>query len=100
MTAGVDELRPLRAGRLLTLRIQARQQTEDELERAALCNAQVLAECCYTGGKRTFSDGAAVLDGLTFPEMEELLTALGRTAAPGVVNPGFDNARYAALRRG
>ncbi len=108
MSTGLDELRPLTAGRLLSIRREVRQVTEDEPEQALLCNARVLAECCYQAGQRVFSDGGEVLDALTCREMEALLSALAagesRAGLPGTgggassVNPGFDNARFRRLR--
>jgi len=100
MTA--PELRPLTAGRLLTIRRETRAPAADEAERAALCNAQVLSECCFGPEGRCFPDGQAVLDALTFPEMEALLERLaGREeTAPAACNPRFDEARFAALREG
>jgi hypothetical protein len=97
------ELRPLRAGRLLEIRRAVRAQTEDGAERAALCNAQVLAEACFSGEEAAFPNGEAVLAELTFGEMESLLRRLGggeETPRPGAVNPRFDPARFHALREG
>ena len=54
MSAAVEELRPLTAGRLLTIRREVRSQTEDELEQALLCNAWVLAESCFYRGEPAF----------------------------------------------
>jgi hypothetical protein len=101
MSAAVEELRPLTAGRLLTIRQTAAEQTEDELARALLCNAQVLAESCFQGGRPVFADGQAVLDALTCREMETLLELLaaGEQPAPAApVNPRFDAGRFARLR--
>lgn len=96
----VDELRPLTAGRLLAIRREVCAGTEDELERGALCNARVLAECCLWGGEPAFPDAGAVLDELTFPEMEELLRRWRERKMPAAVNPSFDEARFARLREG
>ncbi len=108
MSVSLDELRPLTAGRLLSIRREVRRETEDGLEQALLCNARVLAECCYQAGQRLFSDGGEVLDALTCREMEALLSALaaggGRAGLPGTaagassVNPGFDDARFRRLQ--
>lgn len=96
----VDELRPLTAGRLLAIRREVCAGAEDELERGALCNARVLAECCRCGGKPAFSDAGAVLAELTFAEMEELLRRWRERKMPAVVNPRFDESRFVRLREG
>lgn len=95
----VDELRPLTAARLLTLWRTCGDAAE-EMERALLCNAGVLAECCFFEGEPVFEDGAAVLDALTTREMETLLEQLaeGRGAVPAE-NPAFDWAAFQRLRR-
>lgn len=97
----VDELRPLTAARLLTLWRECGDAAAEELERALLCNARVLAECCFYEGEPVFADGAAVLDALTTREMEDLLRRLAEGAAPPAVageNPAFDRARFQRLR--
>jgi len=106
MSADIDELRPVSAGRLLTIRRAVWDAETDELVRSARCNARVLAECCFWGGIPVFADEDAVLNALTFREMEMLLrqlagagTAAGSTA-PSAVNPNFDAARFARLREG
>lgn len=103
----IDELRPLPALRLLTIRQEMRGKTDDEQERAARCNAQVLSECCYFGNERVFPTGESVLAALTFREMETLLRALAASGgafspreAIRADNPGFDSRRFAALRNG
>ena len=75
MMEELDELRPPTAWRLLEIWRGTRELAEEPLERALLCNAQVLAESCLRQGKPVFPDGAAVLIGLTAGEMET-------TAAP------------------
>lgn len=87
------------AGRLLQIRREARARTDDDLERAALCNARVLAEA-LTGadGTPVYPTAEDVLDALSFPEMERLLSALSHGTRD--VNPNFDAARFAALREG
>lgn len=96
MSGGVTALRLPTAGRLLEIRREMRGRTDDELERAALCNAQVLAEACLDGeGNRVYDSAEAALAALTFPEMESLLSTLGGT--PKAENPNFDSARFAAL---
>jgi len=100
---GIDELRPLSAGRLLAIWRETREVTEDPLERSLLCNARVLAECCYHEGERVFDDELAVLSALTGRQMEKLLVRLaGDTpvSPPAEVNPAFDQARFNALREG
>ena len=102
MSGAVEELRPLTAGRLLAIRREAAERTEDELERAMLCNAQVLAESCFSSGGQVFSGGGDVLENLTCREMETLLglLAAGKDPAPAAtVNPRFDAGRFARLRR-
>lgn len=99
MSGGVTALRPLTAGRLLEIRREVRGRAGDALERAALCNAQVLAEACLDGeGDPVYAGPEAVLAELTFPEMEQLLLALGDGAQ--LLNPSFDAARFAALKEG
>lgn len=96
----VDELRPLTAARLLTLWRECGDAVEEELERALLCNAGVLAECCFFEGEPVFADSAAVLDALTTREMETLLQQLAEERGPGVPeNPAFDWAAFQRLRR-
>lgn len=96
----IEELRPLTALRLLTIRQEVCAQTEDELERGALCNAQVLAECCFCGGQPAFRDSREVLEQLTFGEMEGLLRHWkdGKNVKPAAVNPQFNEARFTCLR--
>jgi len=110
MSVGVDELRPLTAGRLLAIRREVRREAEDELEQALLCNARVLAECCYCREGPVFRDGDEVLGQMTCREMEALLSALaaGRgsagapvgasAASPASVNPHFDGQRFRRMR--
>lgn len=102
MKAKIDELRPMTAGRLLELWQERREKGGDALERSLLCNAKVLAECCYHQGEAVFADEWAVLSGLTAREMETLLRRLsgekGHQTGTETVNSGFDPARYDALR--
>ncbi len=103
MTEELDELRPPTAWRLLEIWRQTRELAEEPLERALLCNAQVLAESCLRAGAPVFSDGEEVLARLTSGEMELLLRRLaGETpaAAPSAVNRRFDMERFRALREG
>lgn len=102
----VDELRPLRLGRLLELWRQCRER-DDPLERVLLCNGQILSECCFCEGKRVYEDGAEALADLTGRQMEGLLRRLAEGGGPEdrrspaereAVNPAFDTARFAALR--
>ena len=74
----IDELRPLTAIRLLELWRACRKETEDPLERTLLCNARVLAECCFCRSEPAFSDEKAVLSALTGRQMAELLVAEAR----------------------
>ena len=96
----IDELRPLTAGQLLCIRREVCADTQDELERGALCNARVLAACCFCGGENVFSDAEKVLGELTFREMEELLRRWknGERVSLAAVNPHFDEARFACLQ--
>ena len=97
----MDELRPLPALRLLEI-WRANQEAEP-LERALLCNAQVLAESCLRQGKPVFPDGGAVLTRLTAGEMETLLRRLAGeepSPAPAAVNRDFDQGRFQALKEG
>ena len=101
MMNGIDELRSLSAGRLLAVWRETREITEDPLERSLLCNARVLAECCYHEGERVFADETAVLNALTGRQIEKLLVQLAGdspVSAPATVNPAFDQARFDALR--
>ena len=103
MMSGIDELRSLSAGRLLAIWRETRDVTEDPLERSLLCNARVLAECCYHEGERVFDDELAVLSSLTGRQMEKLLVRLAGdvpASAPAAVNSAFDQARFDALREG
>ena len=103
MRERIDELRGMSAGRLLAIWRETRKMTEDPLERSLLCNARVLAECCYCGGERVFADEAAVLTTLTGRQMESLLVRLAGGAAEELaaeVNPSFDRARFETLREG
>ena len=102
MSAAVEELRPLTAGRLLTIRREVRAQTEDELEQALLCNAWVLAESCFCEGRAVFRSGEEVLETLTPREMELLLRQLAEGEPPATAgdNPAFDRERFLALKEG
>ena len=59
----VDELRPLSAARLLALWRDCREAADDPLERTLLCNARVLAACCYREGAPAFADEEEVWNG-------------------------------------
>ena len=52
MMEELDELRPPTAWRLLEIWRGTRELAEEPLERALLCNAQVLAESCLYQGHR------------------------------------------------
>lgn len=99
---GIDELRPLTAAQLLELWRGCREAAEDPLERALLCNARVLAACCFCRGKPVFSDEAAVLSALTGRQIDGLLRQLAEAEpyGPETGNPAFDRARFDALREG
>lgn len=103
MMEELDELRPPTAWRLLEIWRGTRELAEEPLERALLCNAQVLAESCLYQGAPVFDDGAAVLARLTAGEMEALLRRLAGeepSPAPAAVNRGFDQTRFQALKEG
>ena len=95
---GIDELRPLTAGRLLTLWREHRDA--EPLERALLCNAAVLAESCFCQGEPAFESGEDVLAELTGRQMEELLRALAGGGQPRSAgeNPAFDSERFLRLK--
>ena len=94
----IDELRALTAGRLRT--IWREKQDAEPLERALLCNAQVLAESCFFRGEPVFENREAVLAELTGRQMEQLLRTLagGRQPRPAGENPTFDQGRFLRLK--
>ena len=96
----VEELRPLTAARLLTLWRESREAAEEDMERALLCNARVLAESCFSQGEPAFDSEQDVLESLTPREMEALLRHLaeGSTPVTAVENPAFDRAKFQRLR--
>lgn len=99
----IDRLRPMPAARLLAIWRDTREQTEEPLERCLLCNAQVLAECCWRGEERAFASAEQVLASLTGRQMEALLRRLmgeEPARAPEAENPSFDPERFRALREG
>ncbi|MHA5218970.1 hypothetical protein [Dysosmobacter sp. Phy] len=99
----IDRLRPMPAARLLAIWRDTREQTEEPLERCLLCNAQVLAECCWRGEERAFASAEQVLAALTGRQMEALLRRLMEeepARAPDAENPAFDPERFRALREG
>ena len=98
MMGKIDELRPLSALRLLE--IWRETQKAEPLERAILCNAQVLAESCFYQDKAVFRNGEDVLAALTTREMETLLRRLGGQEPPGPAggHPQFCPERFAALK--
>jgi hypothetical protein len=94
----IDELRQLTAGRLLA--IWRENSQVEAMERALVCNAQVLSESCFFQGEPVFDGGEAVLEALTAREMEGLLRQMAAGSAPAAVqeNPAFDQARFEQLR--
>ena len=97
----IEELRPLRALTLLTIR-QSLADT-DEAQRGLLGNAEVLSRACFSQGQRVFPDARAVLEELTVGQMEALLRRLSGEApspAPAAVNRNFEQSRFQALREG
>ena len=97
-----DELRQLTAIRLLTIWQECGEAAEEPMERALLCNARVLAECCFCQGEPVFESGEDVLERLTAREMEMLLRQLADGCAPVAAgeNPAFDSARFRRLQEG
>ena len=95
----IDELRPMTALRLLEIWRETRETAEDPLERALLCNARVLAECCRSGGEQAFAGEMQVLKELTGRQMEDLLLRLAEGGGrPAEKNAAFDMERFCALR--
>ena len=96
----VDELRPLTAGKLLEIWRKSRGEAEEALEQTLLCNAEVLAECCFFDGEPVFESREAVLQELTGSQMERLLRELAQDGmeVQKAENPVFDQARFYALR--
>ena len=97
-----DELRQLTALKLLTIWRECGEAAEEPMERALLCNARVLAECCFCQGEPVFESGEEVLERLTAREMETLLRRLAQedVSVPAEENPAFDPARFKCLREG
>ncbi len=97
----IDELRPMTAGRLLELWRESREAAEDGLERTLLCNARVLADCCFFQGEPVYGGETEVLADLTGRQMETLLRRLAEGGAAAVqretVNPAFDRERFETL---
>ena len=98
----IDGLQPMPAARLLEIWRDTREKTEEPLERCLLCNAQVLAECCFRDGEAVFHSAAEVLEQLTGRQIEALLRRLmgEEPPAPETVNPAFDPERFRALKKG
>lgn len=97
----IDRLRPVPAARLLEIWRNTREKTEEPLERCLLCNAQILAECCFLGEEAAFRNAAEVLEQLTGRQMETLLRRLmgEEPPAPETVNPSFDPERFRTLKK-
>lgn len=96
----IDELRPLSALALLTIWRETAGEAETELERSLLCNARVLAACCWFDGAPAFAGAEEVLAELTGRQMEALLGQLAEQGAgAGAENPRFDPARFRELAR-
>ena len=97
--AEIEQLRPLTAMRMLTIWRESRDQAEEPLERSLLCNARILAECCFHQDGPVFSNSQEVLEALTARQMETLLRRLSGESAPasGEVNPNFDMTRFTEL---
>jgi hypothetical protein len=95
-----DACRQLTAGRLLTIWRESGEAAEESVERALLCNAQVLAESCFYQEEPMFESREAVLEALTTREMETLLRWVAQDGAAEVENPVFDLERFIRLREG
>lgn len=97
----IDAVRPLSAARLLSIWQDSR-ELDDPLERSLLCNARVLADCCFSQGEPAFEDAHAVLEQLTARQMEVLLRRLSDESAPSpdTGNPAFDLERFRRLLEG
>lgn len=98
----IDRLQPVPAGRLLEIWRDTREKTGEPLERCLLCNAQVLAECCFRDGEAVFHSAAEVLEQLTGRQMEGLLRRLMGEEPPAAEteNPAFDLERFRAMKKG
>lgn len=102
----VDRLRPLPAGRVLELWRNSKDSAADPLERALLCNAAILAECCFFDGEPVYASAGDVLCDLTGTQIEKLLVQLAHGEASleesslSGVNPSFDAERFDALGKG
>jgi len=98
----LDELRQPTAGRLLAIWRQSGEAAEEDVERALLCNARVLAESCFFQGEAVFESGEDVLEALTSREMEFLLQQLaaGNEPALAAENAAFDQKRFLELQEG
>ena len=72
------------------------------MERALLCNAEVLAACCFYKEAPVFADAEDVLEALTTRQMERLLRQLAENNVLQLAaeNPTFDAARFYQLREG
>jgi hypothetical protein len=101
MTAAPDSLHPLSAGRLLRIWRDVAEREQNEMVRGLLCNAQVLAESCFSGEERMFDDPETVLEAMTVGEMELLLRQLTgeKPSLPAGANPNFDPDRFRAMQR-
>lgn len=95
----VDELKPLSAARILELWRACGEV--DPLERALLCNARILVQCCFFEGKAVYADESEVLHDLSGRQMETLLLKLadggGEPDPLPFVNPAFDLDRFRTL---
>ena len=95
----VDELKTLPAARILELWRDSREI--DPLERALLCNARILARCCFFEGRAVYADESEVLHDLSGRQMEALLLKLadggGSLPPQPFVNPAFDLDRFRTL---
>ena len=95
----IDELKHLSAFQILEIWKESGLRTKDPLERSLLCNAMVLAACCFSGGEPVFQDEFAVLKNLSGRKMERLLRRISEEDRPKrqTVNPQFDMGRFKRL---
>ncbi|MBR3641660.1 MAG: hypothetical protein IKN53_06500 [Oscillibacter sp.] len=95
----VDTLRTLTLGELMRLWRTYRARCRDPLERAVLCNAGILARCCYCGGEAVYRNEGEVLRDMTPREMEKMIRRLAEeTPRAESENPAFDLFRFSELK--
>ena len=95
----VEELRPLRAGELMELWKRCCAEAQDPLERVLLCNARILAACCFCQGEAVYDTEESVLKDLTARQMERLLRRLA-DEGERPENTAFDEEKFQAMKEG